>query len=77
MKKNANKWNEKIETQVLMLKPALAYAAGRQNSVEPFKEYIEAKIDQLMYSEDKDKGLEKFLMLIESFVAYHKFHGGN
>lgn len=70
------KWNEKIETQIQLLKPSLAYAAGRKSEVRPFKEFIEKKIDQLIGSEDKNKGLENFLIILESFVAYHKFYGG-
>lgn len=75
--KNEKKWSENIETQIHLLKPALAYAAGRQSDVKLFKEFMDMKIDELMSSKDKEKGLEKFFMLIESFVAYHKFYGGN
>ncbi|HXH17929.1 MAG TPA: type III-A CRISPR-associated protein Csm2 [Chitinophagales bacterium] len=70
------KWTPEIETQVHMLKPALAYAAGRQNAVKPFKDFIEPEIEALLNSSDKEKALEKFFVLIESFIAYHKFYGG-
>lgn len=75
------KW-EDIETMVYLLNPSLAYAAGRQkksdiyNDYVNFKNFIEIKIDQLMSSENKNLGLENFFMILESFVAYHKFHGG-
>ncbi len=74
--KNGKKWNESIETKVQLLKPALAYAAGRQKAVKPFKEFIEHKIDGLLRSTNKEKALENFFVLIESFIAYHKFYGG-
>lgn len=70
------KWTREIETQVQLLKPALAYAAGRQNAVKPFKDFIEPQIESLLSSDNKEKALEKFFVLIESFIAYHKFYGG-
>ncbi len=75
--RNDKKWSDKIETQIHLLKPALAYAAGRQKDVGKFKDYFDSIIDELISSEDKVKGLEKFFILIESFVAYHKFYGGD
>lgn len=72
----SNKQWEKIEPQVQLLKPALAYAAGRQKAVKPFKDFIEPEIDALLKSSDKNKALENFFVLIESFIAYHKFYGG-
>lgn len=71
------KWTSEIQTMVLMLKPALAYAAGRQNAVKPFKDFIDPEIDGLLESFDKGKALENFFLLIESFIAYHKFYGGS
>lgn len=70
------KWTTEIGTQVQMLKPSLAYAAGRQNAVKPFKDFIEPQIESLLSSDNKEKALEKFFVLIESFIAYHKFYGG-
>lgn len=74
--KNNKKWNNEIEKRIQRLKPALAYAAGRQKVVVPFKEFIEPEIDALLNSSDKEKALENFFLLIESFIAYHKFYEG-
>jgi len=74
---NKNKqWDEDIETEVLMLKPKLAYAAGRQQKVKEFASFIEQYIEALCISEDKSKALEKFFILLESYVSYHKYFGG-
>ncbi len=74
--KSNKKWNDDIETQVHQLKPTLAYAAGRQKAVKAFKDFIEPEIESLLLSENKTKALENFFILIESFIAYHKYFGG-
>lgn len=66
-----------VETELLLLKPKLAYAAGRQSDVKPFKEFMDDAIDLVVNSENKEKALLNFLSLIESVVAYHKFYSGN
>ncbi|MBW6480336.1 MAG: type III-A CRISPR-associated protein Csm2 [Bacteroidales bacterium] len=73
---NDFKFNE-IETELILLKPKLAYAAGRQTSVRPFKEFVDEALEALIKAKDKKKALENFFSLVESFVAYHKYHGGN
>jgi CRISPR-associated protein Csm2 len=70
-------WNEDIEIQIQMLKPKLAYAAGRQKEIKRFKIFVEKYIDALLNSKNKTKALDKFFLLIESYVAYHKYYGGN
>jgi len=66
-----------VETELLLLKPKLAYAAGRQSDVKPFKEFMEKAIDSVVNSENNEKALLNFLSLIESIVAYHKFYSEN
>lgn len=62
-----------IQTQLVMLKPKLAYAAGRQTAVRAnFYPFMKTAIDGVRQAKD----LEKFFLLVESIVAYHKFHGG-
>lgn len=68
---------EDIETELILLKPKLAYAAGRQTTVRPFKSFVDEALEALQKSKDKRKALDNFFNLIESFVAYHKFYGGN
>jgi len=67
---------QKVETQLIMLKPRLAYAAGRQTSVKPFYTFISAAIDGVIKSKNPPAALQNFFDLIESVVAYHKFYGG-
>lgn len=65
-----------IETDLLLLQPKLAYAAGRQTVVRPFKEFMDDVIHAIQESTDKEKAVKNFFNLIESVVAYHKFYGG-
>jgi CRISPR-associated protein Csm2 len=74
--KNKKKWSPAIETMVVLLKPTLAYSAGRIKEVRKFKEFIEPYIDSILNEENKEENLAKFFSLIESFIAYHKFYGG-
>lgn len=66
-----------VETELILLKPKLAYAAGRQPDVKPFKEFMEFAIDSVVKSDNQEKALLNFLSLIESVVAYHKFYSEN
>lgn len=63
-----------IKTDVLLLKPKVAYAAGRNNAVKNFKIFIDDLVDALLESSDKKKATSNFLNIIESVVAYHKFY---
>jgi len=58
----------KVETQVVLLKPKLAYAAARQRAAKPLSKVMSAAIDQVHSSED----FERLVQLIESIIAYHK-----
>lgn len=58
---------------IILLKPKLAYAAGRQSSVKPLMEVLEPAISA---STDSYESFKKLLALIESIMAYHKFYGG-
>ena len=66
-----------IRMDLIMLKPKLAYAAGRQKSVKKFYYLMNDAIKGVQASTNKHKAIENFFALIESVVAYHKFHGGN
>jgi CRISPR-associated protein Csm2 len=66
-----------IELDLIMLKPKLAYAAGRQKAVKSnFYPFMKNAIDGVASAANKDKAVRKFFLLVESVVAYHKFHGG-
>lgn len=74
--KNEKEFTEDIKRDLILLKPKMAYAAGRQKVVKPFYELLAKAIDSTATSEDPAKGLNNFISLVESIVAYHKFYGG-
>jgi len=61
-----------IETEVVLLKPKLAYAAARQKAAKPLGDVMSAAIDKVESKED----FERLVQLIESIIAYHKYEGG-
>lgn len=66
-----------IELDLIMLKPKLAYAAGRQKAVRSnFYPLMKNAIDGVSEAGNKNKAVRNFFLLVESVVAYHKFHGG-
>ncbi len=62
----------KIETDIVLLKPKLAYAAARQRAVKPLSDIMSAAIDRVYSKEDFDR----LVQLVESIIAYHKGEGG-
>lgn len=69
-------FNDEIETEIVLLKPMMAYAAGRQKALMNFKDFMFSTIDAVLNSANKTKAIESFFHLIEAVVAYHKFYGG-
>lgn len=63
---------EKIEADIVLLKPKLAYAAARQNAVKSLSKVMSAAIDKVHSKED----FERLVQLIESIIAYHKAEDG-
>ncbi len=70
-----NKFNE-VKTDLVLLKPKLAFAAGRFEAVRKnFKPFIEEAIDKTLKApEDKNQAVQNFITLVESVVAYHKYY---
>ncbi|PMB45040.1 type III-A CRISPR-associated protein Csm2 [Fischerella thermalis CCMEE 5205] len=62
----------KVETEIVLLKPKLAYAAARQRAAKPLGEVMSAAIDKVHSKED----FERLVQLLESIIAYHKAEGG-
>lgn len=62
----------KIETDIVLLKPKLAYAAARQKAAKPLSDVMSKAIDAVHNKED----FERLVQLIESIIAYHKAEGG-
>lgn len=63
-----------IEDALWLLKPKMAYAAGRQKAVNdtlfPFMDKLISAVDT---ASDKDIAAANFFIIIESVVGYHKF----
>lgn len=65
----------RIEREIELLKPRLAYAA-RHDEVKPLKKVLDKAIDGVKNSNDEQVAFKNFLRFVESIVAYHKFYGG-
>ena len=71
-------FNDDVRNQLVLLKPKLAYAAGRQLAVKTtFYPKMKDAVDGVLNAGNKEEALEKFFMFVESIVAYHKFYGGD
>lgn len=80
--KQKKKYDEDLEMQLIMLKPKIAYAAGRSKSVRyNFYPFVEAAVNAVVEvaennpqnDEKINKALQYFFALMESVVGYHKF----
>lgn len=77
----SKRYTDEIQTNLIMLKPKLAYAVGRssgkaQEKYRRFKGLLEEAIDKITGSNDHKKAMENFFFLAEALVAYHKYYGG-
>ena len=64
-----------IKRTLIMLKPRLAYAAGRQEAVNKhFYPVVKSAIEQVQTSQDQALGLENFIFFFEALVGYHKYY---
>ncbi|SHK45469.1 type III-A CRISPR-associated protein Csm2 [Rhodothermus profundi] len=66
---------QKLRRDLVMLKPRLAYAAGRQREVREMSEAFRKAINAVLASKDFGEALRNFFDLIEAVVAYHKYYG--
>ncbi|MBZ8182641.1 type III-A CRISPR-associated protein Csm2 [Oscillatoria salina] len=62
----------KIEPDIVLLKPKLAYAAARQRAAKPLSQVMSTAIDKVHSIED----FNRLVQFIESIIAYHKAEGG-
>lgn len=69
-----NKGKSFSSDNILLLKPKLAYAAGRNQEVKPLMDVLDPAISA---GGRTYKDFKKLLALIEAIVAYHKYYGGN
>lgn len=61
-----------FRSQCMLLKPKLAYAAGRQDAVKPLMAVLTPCIDKVRNKAD----FTRFYRFVEAIVAYHRYHGG-
>ena len=75
---NEDKVSEELKRDLTMLKPKIAYAAGRQTAVRAtFYPFVKGALDGIEKSQYNVNGIKNFFQLIESIIAYHKFYGGS
>ncbi len=64
---------EELKSEVLMLKPALAYVVARQpRNLAPLADLLFPAIEKVQ----DEKDFYALVRFLEAIVAYHKFHGG-
>lgn len=77
----AKGYKEGQRVDFMMLKPFLAYAAGRQNNdgLKEFKTKMTCGIEAVINGDAATEGqrFKNFCKLFEAVLAYHKAHGGN
>jgi CRISPR-associated protein Csm2 len=61
-----------FRSECILLKPKLAYAAGRQDEVKPLMSVLVPCIDRV----HKKADFSNFYRFVEAIMAYHRFHGG-
>lgn len=73
---NAGEVTPQIERELILLKPKLAYASGRQTKVKPFYELMCDGIDATvnLAANEKAEALRNLISITEAIVAYHKFY---
>jgi CRISPR-associated protein Csm2 len=59
---------KKIEVDIVLLKPKLAYAAARQAAAKPLQEVLDVAIDRVGSMND----FKRLVQFVESIIAYHK-----
>ena len=73
LNKTEEGWDQ-IKNKLILLKPKLAYAAGRKSDVKPLMSVLEPAIDSA--SKNPEQLFSKLLAFMESIVAYHCYYGG-
>ena len=65
---------EEIKGSIILLRPKLAYAAGREEKIKPLMNVLDPAIKS---GAESRENFEKLLRLIEGIIAYHRYHGGS
>ena len=66
----------KYKDDVPLLAAKLAYAVGRQKGKGKIKVFYDEFISGIKAIDGKPENFTRFVKLLESTVAFHKFHGG-
>ena len=64
--------NIDFRERAILLKPQLAYAAGRQDEVKPLMIALVPCMDRVWDRSD----FESFVRFLDAILAYHRFYGG-
>mgnify|MGYP000398031802 CR=1 FL=1 len=72
VKRMEQKGFEKSKKEFLLLKPKLAYSAGREPRLRDLEKVLTNAIDSVGNSES----FENFCKFFEAILCYHRFYGG-
>ena len=64
---------DQLKDEIILLRPQLAYAVGREKKVKPLMDVLDPAISSGAQTREN---FEKLLRLVEGIVAYHRFYGG-
>lgn len=67
------------ETDMMMLRPKIAYAAAREGGeiYKDLRKVLTIAIDKVSELDDKEKAFKNLASMFEAMLAYHKAYGGN
>lgn len=63
------------EAKLQLLRPKLAYIAGKHTRTKVIKEHFQPLVDKAIQKVNKDNFVN-FKNFMEAIVAYHRYHGG-
>lgn len=66
---------DEVKDQIVLLRPMLAYAAGRKGTKE-MKGFMDFLDPAIRSGSQSPENFRKLLRLIEGLVAYHRYYGG-
>lgn len=72
--KRNNQQYEAVAPELVFLKPMVAFTAGKQPQMKPFYHFMKSAIEGVEHAEQADLATKRFLVLMESIVAYHRFY---
>ncbi len=64
------------KNQLQLLRPLLAYAAGRDQTPEKKLKHLQEIIDRAIMKVDNEEKFKNLRNFFEAIVAYHRYYGG-